>query len=457
MAHRSSPNSPRTLTEALAPFALPESSFRQYIPFRNVMKRVLGEDVSFYPVMALSPVAVRTHIGLFRPSFFSPFVDFGLSTVTPDLLHTAFVASTSTFECAYCLAHGLVMGDMLSGAMEDQLRRGCPLPKYTVNPDADHLTPVQSAVIRLAIAVSKRTHTAPKHQLLPLCHNLSRLLGYDGSEVIKSILCFVGALNVFMGIMGVELEAGANAFASARAPELRMNFEPGIHVSAGQDNGSQIDHQPVKQSYIGGLLANFLGFVRLIPDVIAMMALEREIYTEIPTSNQALNDWVKHQFSGGVPQFISNIKRLGFKRAVCLGLQENVLGKCEENSGNIDNSEMKWRRKERCGLMYVYGAVVGCEEMCSVAKRLYRGSNTSDFESLLNNQECDTIWSSTFLAAKSVVEEYILKGEYVSSETIQWIMKEFPAEGVVEVASLISFLCFLHRIIMLFSDNKMRQ
>ncbi|PXF43203.1 hypothetical protein BWQ96_07032 [Gracilariopsis chorda] len=471
MTNHAPSNTPRTLTEALVPYALPESSFRQFIPCREVTKRFLGEDVSFYPVMALSPVAMHTHIGLFRRCFYAPFVELRLSAVTPELRQIAFVASTSTFECSYCLAHGLAFGDMLSGAMENQLRRGCPLPKYSVNLEAEHLTPIQSAVIRLAIAVSKRKHTASKGQLLPLCQNLSRLFANGGNkhhshdvEVIKSIVCFVGALNTFMGIMGVQLEPKASAFASVRAAEVGVNFEPGIHASATHNtdshrdsqSGGHSDHMSAKHSSVGGILANFIDFVGLVPDIIAMMALEREIYSETPTSNEALDEWVKHQLSGNVPQFMANIQRLGFKQAVCFGLQANVL-RGSEHSANGDKSEVKWTRRERCGLMYVYGTVVGCEEMRVLGKKLCPNGNTSDFKSLMNNQECETKWSSGFVAAKTVVVEHIVNAENVSTETIQLIVKEFPAEGVVEVVSLISFLCFLHRVIMLFNDEEMCQ
>eukprot|EP00178_Gracilaria_changii_P009560 TRINITY_DN2789_c0_g1_i1.p1 TRINITY_DN2789_c0_g1~~TRINITY_DN2789_c0_g1_i1.p1 ORF type:complete len:464 (+),score=62.14 TRINITY_DN2789_c0_g1_i1:104-1495(+) len=463
MAQHALSTSPSTLTEALAPYTLSESSFRRYIPFREVTKRLLGEDVSFYPVMALSPVAIRTHIGLFRTSFHFPVVDLRLSTVTPELLQIAFLASTSSFECAYCLAHGFVMGNIISGAMEDQLRRGCALPKQSVDPDADHLTPVQSAVIRLAIAVSKRNHSAPLEQLLPLCDNLSRLFRNEGSsnpgfdvEVVKGILCFVGALNTFMDVMGVQLEPGAKRFAHVRAAQLGMHFEPGIHDSTTRNGETNGDDVSVKESYVGGTVKNFFDLVRLIPSLVATMALEREIYEEIPASNQELDDWVRLQFNGTVPQFMTNIQRLGFKRCVCFGLHENVL-KEGSNRSNGDKSEVRWTRKERCGMMYVYGSVVGCEEMRVLAKMLCADIDGGDFESAVNKQECQTKWSSSFVAARTVLVEHLVKAENVSTEAIEQMMKEFAAEGVVEVGSLISFLCFFHRVVMQFGDKELCQ
>ncbi|KAK1859069.1 hypothetical protein I4F81_001667 [Pyropia yezoensis] len=183
-------------------------------------KRFLGEYPSFYPILALSRVAINTHVGLFARMFHCPAVDMRVPTFpSPELRRIAFLVASSRFSCSYCTAHACSFGDMLRGSLTDRVRRGHTAPRVVLDADDPSLSHAERVVVAFATAaVVRPLATAELRTLAERAADVTAAIGARGLEVIKAVVAFTGALNTLTDVQGVVLEPDVQAFASLHMP-----------------------------------------------------------------------------------------------------------------------------------------------------------------------------------------------------------------------------------------------
>lgn len=429
-----------TLRRSLTPFAQPDSVYSSYIPFRTLTARLIGSAPSFYPIATLSPACINTHVALFSPSFHSPAVDLRLSPVSPSLRRTAFLVSSLTFDCAYCVAHAAAFGDMLRGSLEAQVCYTGMHPQDTLNPDAEHLATEEAATIRLAVAVAKRGPIPAESDLEPLCKHLKELLGSNGLETIKGVIAFTGCLNTLMDTLGVQLEEGAKLFAVQHFQKVDMDFKPGKH-----DIGTVSQPQSVDTS---GVLSTFYGMLDLARAMISAKMFEAKLYQGIPSNGDDLNKWMEDKIGERLSGFFHNIKGVGLKRAVCFGLRENLLARSESRC---------WSLRERCGLLHLYGWKVGCQPMMDVAMHVSENAERCEvgaIQKLAEGEEENGEWSQAMMIASKLLTGHFDVAERDSVHEIASIMETCPPEKVVELVGFLSWLCYWHRTVVLFGSDE---
>lgn len=436
MSHATVPN----LVQSLTPFAQPESQYTSYIPFRTLTARLIGSAPNFYPIISLSSSCINTHVGLFSPSFHSPSVDLRMCPISPSLRRTAFLVSSLTFDCAYCVAHAAAFGDMLQGSKESQICYNGKHPKDTVDPDAEHLTPAESAVIRLSVASAKRGFLPAETELKPLCMSVKELLGASGLEIIKGVISFAGCLNTLMDTLGVQLEEGAQQFAVEHFRKVAIDFKTGKH-----HNENVSEHQPTNT---GGLLSNVYGVIDLTRAMISAMIYERTLYQGIPNNDDELNKWMKDQIGERLSQFFINIRGIGLKRAICFGIRENLMAPSESRC---------WSLKERCGLLYLYASKVGCQQMVDLAVHITENTEPCEqtvMQAFVEGKE-SAVWSEAMMNARRKVIEHLDMAASDSGSCTTSIMETCSPEQVVELAGFLSWLCYWRRNVLLFASDKL--
>ncbi|GAB0498314.1 hypothetical protein MMPV_009655 [Pyropia vietnamensis] len=213
-------HSPRSISEALGPSSLHHEQYRRFHPYLTMTKRFLGEYPSFYPILALSRVAINTHVGLFAAMFHCPAVDMRVPTYpSPELRRTAFLVASSRFSCSYCTAHACSFGDMLRGSLTDRARRGGRPPRVILDAADPSLSTAERVVVAFAAAaVVRPLATAELRTLAERAADVAAVIGARGLEVIKAVVAFTGALNTVMDVQGVVLEPAVQAFAMAHMP-----------------------------------------------------------------------------------------------------------------------------------------------------------------------------------------------------------------------------------------------
>jgi len=275
------PALPVTITAALAPHAAPPSAYARYAPYLVMTARFLGEPPSFYPIMALGPAALATHVGLFARFFGVPAVDMRLpGTLSVAHRRLAFLTASRVFNCTYCTAHACAFGDMMRGSVISQAARsrkgkgpagaggqdvgpaakqaggklgaappsppsvgasdgggGDGSPPYGVVVLDAHDPSATSAEVAIltyvTLAVRRPFPDTERPRLAAAGAAVSDALGVGAFETLRGVVAFAGCLNVVMDTLGVPLEAGSAAFAAAILPRQPS----GAPWSAGPHHG----------------------------------------------------------------------------------------------------------------------------------------------------------------------------------------------------------------------------
>lgn len=184
---------PHTITAALREHRQPPSAYVPYSGYLTMTARFLGEQPTFYPILSLSPAAMRTHVGLFARMFHSPGVDMRLpGWLSPELRRAAFLASSEAFNCTYCTAHAVCFGDMFRGSKPSQVARGGTAGRGEGGE-------AESAVKALAVATVQRPETeAAAEELQGLARDVKDKIGSSQLEIVSAVFSFAGALNTCM-------------------------------------------------------------------------------------------------------------------------------------------------------------------------------------------------------------------------------------------------------------------
>lgn len=440
---------PRTLTAALAEQRNPPEAYAQYSPYLSMTKRFIGEEPSFYPILSLSPTAIRTHVGLFARMFHAPLVDMRAPGMpSPALRRAAFIASSRAFHCSYCTAHAYSFGDMFRGSVPSQMRRDTA-------PGRDEPLPGAEVVEALATAAVQRPSSAAAREALqPLMQEVAVAVGPRALEVVKAVIAFSGALNTVMDVMGVELEAECQRFAASQLKtETGENWQPGeYHFNPSEEASREFDAEDTS----AGALSNFKGLMGTMPAAVTSMKFEVfTLYREIPIRAGPLKAWLTERIGEEGAEFFNNIVGAELRRAFCFGLQENLAIYGTEAAEN--SPKRKWTLEQRLRFLHLFGTVTGSEGLCrdaihAAAKSSGRdiADHRSELEEWSSRDAGDSIAEAAENAARKLIVANATAMDNITAELIAELTEKCDPEACLELASLLSFFEMWRRMELLF-------
>lgn len=442
---------PRTLTRALSEHRNPPEAYATYAPYLCMTKRFLGEAPSFYPILSLSSPAIRTHVGLFARMFHAPQVDMCLPGMpSPALRRTAFITASRSFDCSYCTAHACSFGDMFSGSVPSQVRRGHEV-------DCGEKQLAEKAVEELAAAAVQRPETeGHRDALVPLMEAVEGKVGAKGLEVIKSVIAFSGALNTVMDVMGVELEADCQRFAVSQ-----LKTETGEQWQVGEYHGNESEEASKDfdaSSESTGLLGNLRDLMGTMPAAVSSMKFEAfTLYRDIPSRAAALKKWLADRIGDEGAKFLEAIVGTELKRAFCFGLHEN-LALLESSAG--ESVKRQWSLEQRLRFLHVFGTVTGSEHLRSCAVFATAKGSNRDLEEVRTKLEAysagdndDSQLQPAENAARKLVEVSATAMDMITPEIIAELTSSCDPEACLELGSLVSFFELWRRMHLLFGSS----
>lgn len=431
---------PVTIYQTLKPHALSDKAFARFKPLQDLIVRVLGEPPNCDNLNAISPTTFYIDLVLTGPSFTMPQSDLGISPMTIALRVASFFTASYNFDCAYCAAHACVAGDVFKGSIDQQVRRGAPLPLFTTDVNHPDLSAAERASMKLAKAASARKNLPPTAELRKLVQSLRDEAGDEAVEGVKACICMAGFLNACMDTLGVELESGANHFARFVLGKAGIRFEEGIHKSTREYN------EPRPQTGIVGILANIASLLGVLPSLVRVKLMEREALEGLPQSGAALEQWAQQNL-GYVPACVRNIQRVDLKRAACFGIRHIMLSDGEEKY----HGRKMWSLDERCAFLYTYGREVGCDELMDLATKLAK-VHRRELEGLANGSG-EERWSEGVQAAREVIKRQLAAPENVVDDVVERVTSVCQPQAVIELVGMIAWFCYYYRMVTLFGDE----
>lgn len=444
---------PNTISTALRGVAKSEEGYRTYTPYLRMTQRFLGEKPTFYPILSLSPTAIRTHVGLFARFFHAPFVDMRLpGLLSPEHRRLAFLTASSKFDCTYFTAHACAFGNMFHGSIVEQVERGRISPhRISLDPSDPALTLAESTII----AFVSRPFRAEENNLntpnlSQLAQSLEREIGVHPTEILKAVTSFTGALNVIMDIQGVELEAKVQAFSCSVLEGPEGPWYPSDHPR--NKKASNQFSGPISEMYgLRGMVYNIRGLLETMPSAMSGMAYELgTLYGGLPFMPRKLNEFVEQRLGESDAVFFKNVSGIELKRAFCLGLRENLI--VDESA--IDSHE--WTLHHRISFLYTFSTVTESHTLREVAVALMAGTRTCT--STASRQElerfvavADEELEETVNEGRRLVVASSTRTENISPQLVGGLVVSCSPGAIIELASLMSFFELWRRMQLLFT------
>lgn len=355
---------PRTLTAALAEYQLPPSAYEPYQAHKRVTARLLGVEPNFYPIISLSSHAIRSYTGLITRMLHAPSVDLRLSGMpSPALRRAAILAAMQSIDCPYCSAHCCAMGDLVSGSVPSQVRRGRDL-------STEPLLHGEKQIVEFATAAVQRPVTETlRAKLPPLMKDVVDSTGHIGLDVTNSLISFAGFLSTVMNMLGVTLEVEAQKFALKYMDATGdVPWQVGdYHLNNSEEASADFGGADEKISGLYGKLTNVMDLVGTIPSFVSSMRFEScSMYNDIPGNAEMLKSWLARRIGEDGASFFDNVRTVEVKRAFCFAFRENLaVGEFREG-GNTDEDHL-WTLAQRLRFLSLYATTTGSKSLYDAA------------------------------------------------------------------------------------------
>jgi hypothetical protein len=393
---------------------------KKYNPVLELVNLLIGTIPNCDLIMEIWPTSFKTY-NLLVPNLLNlPLTLFGSKSVK-SLMGLAMYHSSSSAGCNYCTAHCCTFA--LRRGLDESIILGTENPK-------------ESAVINFSRKMSEIPCTITQDDF----KELQKYCNPKEVEAVSMGVVLMGFLNKFMDVIGVELEQAA----IDDVGELlgQTGWKAGKHFE-GEVKKSENSNLVKKDS-----LPIYLKTIRQAPGAIHLEnKWTKGVPSELNKINTFLNNEIGHSFS-----ILSKLKRKKLLKALATVLKDNF---------SASNSLIGLREKIISGLIFskVVDNTYLENELLILAKKnaieideefhakitafsKNNSSNVSDLKQQASHFELSEQEIIRMKFVQQASSSPVVINEVIKEE----IIKEMPAESIVELVTLLSLLQTLHRL-----------
>lgn len=435
------------LYQSLSAHRLSEHEWRRrYAPFLDLSARVLENAPTFSSISYISPLTINFYFGALTSCIRVPQCDLRLASINPRQRRLAMLESSLTHRCKHCIGHVCLLGDVFKGSQYQQtVRNGGWQKRKEKTSSKDDLL---KTLVRQVCTIPAKLDDETRKQFV-------QTFGRDAYDQLTSIVAYMGWLNFVMGSLGFPLESRTAPFAQLLLDATGVQLD--VAHFAADDGEQQLGSQAV--TYATGarptavsnrVTANFQNVrtvAKLMPSVARATSRERILLRHIPTSPAQLNEMARAEF-GCVPHFVAQVRDVVLKRVVVFGCSE-VFFKDEQTA---------WTRPQRIAMLFVFAKKVQNPWLLEDALLIARGLEAdpqfgeeadvdANLEAIYALACSPELGHDRFSAALQFVYGCAGVADSVSTEVEKSLLdKVEDARSVVDVAGMLGFFGFVHRI-----------
>lgn len=255
---------------------------------------------------------------------------------------------------------------------------------------------------------------------------------------------------------GFTLEQDVQAFTTQHLPTLDgEQWRPNdLHFNAAFEATEPWEGERPELLGLGGKLANIRELMGTMPAAMSGIKYEMgTLYEGIPYRSAKLQQWIDDRLGVGSAPWFSHIQGFELRRAFCFGLRENIL--VEETQG-----ERQWNVAARLCFLYLFARVTESPSLAGAAVAFMPSNRNGTTARNAKHELCAFVSCASeelypsVAAGRRLVYAAALKTDNISADIVDELTETCSPEGMLELASLLSFFELWRRMDLMFSPKE---